>query len=261
MQNKTLILALGCTDGIVIGTDSASSDTSSGTKQPVLKVHQVGNLPIVCGGSGDGGLIQKIHQQLEDEGDKLMGTNFMKTRKNIRRAVLLEQKDAKDNHLPQSPPFNEPPTATFLFACIQNRTPFVLEIEVDARDTVYDANYGSFTAIGSGKGLAQVAMRSHLYAERNLEAGKVIAYRVLEDSIDLAAAYLSKPIHLYTIDLDKNVKKLSDEETSALSASCGLWRQYERDSLGKALAPSTASDVSAPIPEPAEDLSASRPSE
>jgi len=261
VQNKTLIVALGCTDGVVIGTDSASSDTSSGTKQPVLKIHQIGDLPIVCGGSGDGGLIQKIHQRLEDEGRKLLGPNFMKTRKNIKVAVLHEQKDAKEYHLPQNPPFNEPPTATFLFACIQNHTPFVLEIEVDARDTVYDQNYGSFTAIGSGKGLAQVAMRSHLGTERNLEAGKVIAYRVLEDSIELAAMFLSKPIHLYTIDLDGNVKKLSDEEMNAVAGSCELWRQHEREALGKALAPSTVSDVPAPIPEPAEDLSASRPAE
>jgi proteasome beta subunit len=255
VENKTLIVALGCTDGIVIGTDSASSDTSSGTKQPVLKIHQIGNLPIVGGGSGDGGLIQKIHEKLEDEAPKLMGTKFIKTRRNIQLAVRHEQKEAKEVHLPQQPPFDNPPTATFLFACIQNHTPFVLEIEVDARDTVYDKNYGSFTAIGSGKGLAQVAMRSHLHTERNLEAGKVIAYRVLEDSIDLAAAYLSKPIHLYTIDLDENVKKLSDEEMNAVSAACELWRQHERESLGKALAPATAAEVTtAPIPEPAEDV-------
>lgn len=260
MQNKTLIVALGCTDGVVIGTDSASSDTSSGTKQAVQKIHQIGSLPIVCGGSGDGGLIQKIHHKLEEEGGKLKGTKFINTRKKIKLAVMHEQKDAKENHLPQKPPFDDPPTATFLFACIQDRTPFVLEIEVDARDTHYDKNYGSFAAIGSGKGLAQVAMRSHLHTERDLEAGKVLAYRVLEDCIELAAAFLSKPIHIYTIDLDENVKKLSDEEMSAVSASCALWRQVERDSLGKALAPLTVSETpDAAIPEPAEDLSSKAP--
>jgi 20S proteasome alpha/beta subunit len=186
----TLIVALGCTDGIVIGTDSASSDASSGTKQPVIKVHQIGALPILCGGSGDGGLIQKIHEKLESEGQKLLGTKFRNTRQKIKLAMLPELRDAKDNHVSQSAPFNEPPTATFLFACIQDSVPFVLEIEVDGRDTVYDDNYGSFTAIGSGKGLAQALIRSHLYIERNLDVGKVLAYRVLEDAIELAAAYL-----------------------------------------------------------------------
>ena len=33
----TLIVALGCNDGIVMGADSASTDAMSGTKQPDTK--------------------------------------------------------------------------------------------------------------------------------------------------------------------------------------------------------------------------------
>jgi len=58
----TLIVALGCTDGIVMGADSASSDSVSGTKQPVIKIQQIGRHTILCGGSGDVGLIQKLFE-------------------------------------------------------------------------------------------------------------------------------------------------------------------------------------------------------
>lgn len=62
----TLIVAFGCSDGVVLSADSASSEQDVGTKQEVSeKIRRVGNLPIVYGGSGDVGLLQKI-----DEGVK-----------------------------------------------------------------------------------------------------------------------------------------------------------------------------------------------
>jgi hypothetical protein len=82
-------------------------------------------------------------------------------------------REAKDDHIPQTA-FPEPPTATLMFGCIQNKQPIILEVEMDGRDTVYDKPYGSFNAIGSGKALAQVLMRNHLHTPRNLRLGKLL---------------------------------------------------------------------------------------
>jgi 20S proteasome alpha/beta subunit len=246
----TLIVALGCTDGIVMGADSASTDIVSGTKQPVIKIQQVGKHPILCGCSGDGGLIQKIHEDLDGMSLTLSG-KFKNTRQAIKRVVIQEMKDARDTHVAQPlQGFNTPPTATLLFGCIQNRLPFILEIEVDGRDTLYDHTYGWFNAVGSGKPWAQAIMRSHLAAERDLNLGKILAYRVLEDSIELAAEGLAKPIHLYTLDLDGKITKLGEDELKKLSENCELWRELERESLGRLLAPSLAVEQEIEVPEP-----------
>jgi proteasome beta subunit len=246
----TLIVALGCTDGIVMGADSASSDSISGTKQPVIKLQQLGTSPILCGGSGDVGLIQKI---MED----LCALNipstpkFKNTRQIIRRTCLPDMKEATETHIRQPiRGYDFPPTATFLFGCIQHKLPFVLEVELDGRDTVYDRNYGQFNAIGSGKAFAQAIMRPHLTRDRDLRLGKILAYRILEDSIELAASGLAKPIHLYTLELSGTITKLNDEELGNLQTDVNLWRGLEQDALGQLLAPPPKPEEVPRVPEP-----------
>jgi proteasome beta subunit len=245
----TLIVALGCTDGIVMGADSASSDPMSGTKQPVIKIQQIGSYSIICGGAGDVGLIQKIMDELD--GLTIPSSpKFKNTRRLIKQKCLPEMKDAADTHIRQPiRGYDLPPTATFLFGCIQHRLPFILEIEADGRDTVYDKNYGCFHAIGSGKALAQAIIRPHLTRERDLQLGKILAYRILEDAIELAASGLSKPIHLQTLELDGTINELNDDELINLQKDCELWRELEREALGRLLAPSAREEVET-VPEP-----------
>lgn len=236
-----------------MGADSASTDASSGTKQTVVKILQIGSHPILFGGSGDVGLIKRIVEDLQSA-KFTTSAKFKDTRRVIKDTVLPHMKEAKEDHIPQPfPGFNIPPTATLMFGCIQHKLPFVLEVELDGRDTVYDKDYGCFNAIGSGKGLAQAIMRPHLRTERDLRLGKILAYRVLEDSIELAASGLAKPIHLYTLDLKGVVTKLDDTELKGLERDCELWREIEREALGRLLSPSQ-SDESATVPEP--DVSA-----
>lgn len=245
----TLIVALACSDGIVMGADSASSDPMSGTKQPVIKIQQVGNKPILFGGAGDVGLIQKVMEAL-DNLTIPASPKFATIRQIIKQTCLPEMKEAADTHIRHFlPGYDSPPTAIFLFGCIHRKLPFILEIEADGRDTVYDKNLGYFHAIGSGKALAQAIIRPHLTRDRDLELGKILAYRILEDSIELAASGLAKPIHLYTLKLDGTLNELNGDELSNLQSDCELWRELEREALGKLLAPSRE-DESATVPEP-----------
>lgn len=251
-SHGTLIVTLGCTDGIVMGADSASTDASSGTKQAVVKIQQIGKHPILFGGSGDVGLIKRILDEL-NSATFATTAKFKDTRRVIKDAVLPHMKEAREDHIPQPVQgFNMPPTATLMFGCIQHKVPFVLEVEIDGRDTVYDKDYGSFNAIGSGKGLAQAIMRPHLLRPRDLRLGKTLAYRVLEDSIELAAAGLAMPIHLFTLDLHGVITELDDTELNKLKSECELWRELEREALGQMLAPPSASEkeTKTEIPEP-----------
>lgn len=234
----TLIIAIGCNNGIVMGSDSASSDPITGTKQPVKKIQQMGNNPIMFGGAGDVGLIQKIVEELNDL--KLSRSpKFKLSRRLIQEACLPDMRDARDNHISHSATgYDVPPTAILLFGCIHNKSPYILEIEADGRDTVYDQNLGSFQAIGSGKALAQAIMRPHLHTERDLSLGKILAYRILEDSIELSATGLAKPIHLYTMTLQGIFTQLENPELRRLENQCEFWRGIEREALERAIAPS-----------------------
>jgi len=237
----TLIVALACTNGIVMGADSASTDPLSQTKLLVSKIQRLRKYPVLFGGAGDFGLIQKLTEDLNDL--KLSpSAQFRATRREIRKACLPALQEASNTHIRVYVPGcdTDPPTATLLFGGIHRNKPFLLEIEANGRDTLYDDNFGNFRAIGRGTSLAQAVMWTHLNTKRDLQLGKILAYRVLEDSIALSSTGLAKPIHLYAITLDGSLNKLDDEELVNLKVTCETWRDLERETLGSLLAPSNS---------------------
>lgn len=100
--------------------------------------------------------------------------------------------------------------------------------------------------------MAQAIFRTHRGTERDLRLGKVFAYRVVEDAIDLSAAYLARPIHVYTVSLDGTVAELGEDEMRGLELTCQTWRQLERDAVGGLLAPQASREQApdVPLPEP-----------
>lgn len=244
----TLVVAIGCSNGVVLAADSASSDPVSGTKQIVNKICRLGELPILYAGSGDVGLLQKINDGLSAFTSQ---SSMKRIRQQIRRIVIPELKEAQDLHVPYPQQgFDRPPEAVLLFVGIHDKKPWILEIEKDGRDTVYGEELGLFTAIGSGKPWAQAAFSPHLNTERNVELGKVFAYRVVEDSINLAVGFLAKPISLYTITCDGNVLELSDEERMELETTCGTWRGLEQEAVGTLLSKGKGPEKKAEVPTP-----------
>lgn len=244
----TLVLAIGYTDGLVIAADSASTDADSGLKQSInSKVKQLGNHPILYGGSGDVGLLQKVDSALSQFSPK---DKVVKTRRELRRLVVPELMDAVRLHVPYpAQPYNDCPSATLLFVGFQDGKPWIVEIERNGGDTHYGAEFGNFAAIGSGKPLAQALFRPHLERDRDLELGKIFALRVAEDAIDLAMMGLARPVHVFTLDARGVITKLSDEELSKIRDSCDLWRALEREAVGRLLARDTPPDAPPDVPE------------
>lgn len=242
----TLVVAVGCTDGVVVASDSATADPESGTKQPSRKVWQVGELPVLCGGSGDVGLLQKIEESLTT--GVLSAHSAKRLRQDIKRTVVSELKQNAELFVPfPQPGFNVPPDATTLFAFVAEGRSWILEIEKHGGDTLYDDRLGNFAAIGSGKPWAQAVFRPHLREARTVEEGKVLAYRVVDDAIELAAAGLAAPIHMYTLSLDGTVHQIGEPDVTRIRHFCGLWRKLERECFQQALAPAQE-EPSAEIP-------------
>ncbi len=245
----TLIVAIACKDGIVMASDTASTDTDSGTKLTCDKIRKLGEHPILYGCSGDVGLSQKIQESLA--GFKPQH-NLKRTRQALRQLIVPELKEAVALHAPYpQAPYHLPPDSVLLFAGVLEKQPWILEIERDGRDTHYDDSFGNFAAIGSGKPWAQAAFRLHRRTDRDVKLGVVFAHRIVEDSIEIAAAYLAKPIHIYTMNLDGEVTKIDADEVKRLEDTCETWRALEREAVGKLLAPEPKEQVEPQIPKPA----------
>lgn len=244
----TLVVAIGCTDGVVIAADSASSDHTTGSKQPTQKIYQVGGHPLLCGGSGNGSVLQKIEDSLSTV---VTWPTLRELRRQIKQLVTNEQREAIQTHVayPQQG-FHEPPVAITLFAGVRDGVPWIMEIERNGEDTMYDDKLGNFAAIGSGKPWAEAVFRPHLHTERDLELGKIFACRTLEDSIDMAAAGLAKPVHIFTISAEGEVGKVSEEEQRNIVDTCETWRELERETVGSLLSPPEANGGEQDIPEP-----------
>jgi len=223
----TLVIAIGCSDGVVIGAASAS--TEEDLKQPIDKIRRIPGVPLLYGGAGDWSLLQKLDAALRS---LQMKGNLKKTRQEIRKLTAPEHSESKKHHVayPEMPR-HQPPVGILLFAGVLDRKPFILELEKDNTDTVYDERLGSFAAIGSGKSLAHARFRPHLNTERDLILGKYFAYRVLDDAIQLAAMGLGYPINIQTVSLDGTVEKVEAAEREHIQAWCEGWRQLEREAV------------------------------
>ncbi len=85
-------------------------------------------------------------------------------------------------------------------------------IEKDNSDTIYGDEYGNFAAVESGKSPAHALFRPHLCSERTLRLGKVHAYRILDDAMNLAAQGLGCPVNIHTISLDGTIQRVERNE-------------------------------------------------
>lgn len=221
----TLVIAIRCTDGVVIAADSASTDAD--IKTPVEKIRGLPSVPVLYGRSGDEGLMQKIDEALESIQIK---NTLKRTRQEIKKAIAPELAESIRYHVGYPEMFrNQPPQAIVLFVGVLNGEPWILEIEKDNTDTIYGDELGNFAAIGSGKSLAHALFRSHLNTERDLELGKHFAYRILDDVIQISSMYLAHPIVMYTISVDGTIQKVEEAEHIAIANLCEGWRQLERE--------------------------------
>lgn len=244
----TLVVAIKCKDGVVIASDSAASDSETGIKQPMEKIKQLGNHPILYGASADVGLLQKLNEELQTFTPK---SNFKNILKEIKKLVVPELKESAMLHVPYPQQgFYQPPVAVLLFAGVTDGEAWILEIERDGRDTRYGEDLGDFAAIGSGKPWAQAVFRPHLFTERDLKLGKIFAYRVVEDSIELASGGLAKPINMFTISIEGKVEQISRDELEGLVDTCEVWRDQERKAVGELLAPKIMPEETPEIPKP-----------
>lgn len=228
----TLILALRCSNGLVMASDSQASEAYAGVRWSVQKCFPLGH-QAVWGSSGQTQVAQDLKVAYEamtlplpdppDLGQHLVDS----TRPTFGRFWT--------NHL------NLPGTATpatSVLACGYSTSgePWIVEIEPNLMYNHYEADRG-FHAIGSGAGLAYMAnaMLAPLdVMSRSVDHGVVVAYRAMATAISVAGMYVSDPIRIWVVQPGL-VSELDDDQKVEVRNAVGGWQEEEGHALDRAL--------------------------
>lgn len=222
----TLVIALACKDGIVMASDCQSTMPSSGTpvRQITRKIKKVAD-SILWGGSGHVNFIQKIERGIDSlprESRRSDIDNFIPAARgiiiNIRREILEAMRLIHGANAD-----NIASKAVTIFAGLSNGKPKIIAIDHDGNDIELQ-DYG-YAAIGIGDTFAHTILKNFdNINELSLEYGKLVAYKVVKDAIDVGAYGLGEPIDIWTLRevVDGEKKKIvteniSEEELSGIS--------------------------------------------
>lgn len=245
----TLVLAVRCADGVVIGADSQSTDLSGGnlvfsTRKTVQKLKQL-SPQIAWGATGNEGLVQRFEHILTDIEQATLESPIEEVRGLLAGAQRALQRAAVQE-LNQGVPGAQLPTVSPLFAGFTAGRAWILEVTAGGEDTLYDDYY----AVGSGGPFAQAAMVSvahHDIRNRNLDQALAIVWRAIDGCIQTSAFGLGPPVCLCTVTAD-GVQRLTREQVRGIEDSVNAWKAAECDALGSL----GLGDIGAPA-EPVED--------
>ncbi len=237
----TLIIALIFRDGIVMAADSLGTEAVVG--HPLLdfgttveKVFSLGT-NMVWGGSGGGGLTQRVKAELDDWAGKNPGLLDRPGDDTCPRLAKVVQ-DAVNRAFAESPFKDRPEAApdglknTYLLAGQpRNGPPWLLEVMWNGEKTRYDER--GFHAIGSARiyGYAAHGMIQH-YRLRECDARNALmcAYRILDFGVRAAASGVREPYMFWVVEKGK-ARQLPDTEVSGVRETVGLWLVKEKESL------------------------------
>jgi len=236
----TLIIALACKNGIVMASDGQATGGSAGgpIKMPIQKIYSINN-HVLFGASGSVGVIQKsrlIISSLSQELDKEWDFDLMER---VRDSLFRVYKNEIDRHrkfyqgTPQEDIQNAPIADVLLCNFIKkghNEQKIIWHIAPDCSDEMLDEiGYG---CSGSGDVFAHTLLKNYSVKDLDVEKGKIVAYRVIKEAIEIGAYGLGEPIDIWTIT-EKGCKRLTKEELMALDDAYNSWKEIEREIFEK----------------------------
>jgi 20S proteasome alpha/beta subunit len=229
----TLICALKCNNGIVIGSDSqASVQTAAGPiKHNIQKIHKIGKNTLFAA-SGTIGLIQKSKDIIESYSDILDGGLTNEVIGNIKNDVFLIVKEAKDKYQQYYNKTEGVPDIDILI-CGKDKTDKLRmwHISADTHDEFIDI-VGVYCS-GSADAFGYALTKSFMQSASNIESGKLIVYRVLLDAINSIGSGISGPIDVWYIENTCNIHHLSNMQIEGLFKKYMEWKKLEIDFLSK----------------------------
>jgi 20S proteasome alpha/beta subunit len=231
----TVVLALRCADGVVLGSDSQITDSARGLSYPAQKLHPFGDTA-AWGGSGSRAVLYDLEQLFDSCAPAVLGSE------NIGHAVqervvpvLRRHYDQFVEQVPGEKPSGATPATYVLTAGYAGGRPFI--VDIDPHGLIGRYEEVGFHAVGSGAAMAQQAgaLLAHFrMTERAIDYGVVAVARIL-DTLRVTSPSIGGPIDIYRITSDK-ATALSEKDVAGARNQAQRWSELESKALDELFA-------------------------
>lgn len=243
----TLIIGIKCSDGIVLGADSAATmSTATGLEtiiQPIPKL-EVLKEKVIVGVSGPVSLSQFYTNRIESIYDNICDLDITEMCRKLRNELM---KDAQIAFQMASLAIKVLGTqaqasviSSTVVAMAAKNEPQLLEIDCQCNPEQVGSDI-AFTSIGIGKSIADplLAFIKHLFWEKQLpslsEGRFAIAWTLLR-ACDIAPSGVRGPIQMAVLEIkgtETRAKKLTDEEIKdheeSVASAEDFFRRYKEE--------------------------------
>jgi proteasome beta subunit len=230
MGHMTVVLALRCADGVVLGSDSQITDSARGLSYPAQKLHSFGD-SAAWGGSGSRAVLFDLEQLFDSSAPAVLGSENVGHALQERVVpVLRRHYDQFVEQVPGEKQSGATPATYVLVAGYAGGQPFI--VDIDPHGLIGRYEEVGFHAVGSGSAMAQQAgaLLAHFQmTERDVDYGVVAVVRIL-DTLRITSPSIGGPVDICRITAD-SVDALSEKDVDRVRKQVERWSGLE----GKAL--------------------------
>ena len=227
----TVVLALRCADGLVLGADSQITDADRGLSYPARKLHPLGDRA-AWGGSG----ARAVLSELEGMFDKNPGpvVEAADVGQALQERVLPVLRRHYANFIPEVPGQAKggatPATYVLAAGYTPDDEPFI--VDVDPHGLIGRYEVVGFHAVGSGAAMAQQAaalLAQYRMTDRDVDHGVLAVVRVL-DALDRTSPSVGGPMNVCRITRE-GARDLDEKELEQTRERVRRWIELEQRAL------------------------------
>jgi 20S proteasome alpha/beta subunit len=219
----TLILAIPATDGLVITSDSQI--TTGEVRTPGQKIHRL-NDRCLWAGAGELALVQRVEEHLGALPQDASLSNLRDQLGAIIKQCVTEltQLDFRLQFLPPDPDrLLQLHYADFIFAEVARGVAELLHISSLGSPEWFQERP---LVVGNGDLFAYALLQKYQGRSLTLAKAAVLAYKVIEEAIEVGAYGLGPPIDVWEVT-PAELKQLTAGELAALAAAAHELREQE----------------------------------
>jgi proteasome beta subunit len=225
----TVVLAVRCSDGLVIGSDSQITEGDRDVSYPAQKLHPLGD-HAAWGGSGARSVLLDLETEFSASSAAILEADDVG--RELQSRVIPIMKHHYENFIADVPGMEGGGgvSAYVLAAGYSNGEPFIVEVNPHGMIGRYE-DIG-FHAIGSGAPMAQQAgvLLAHFrMAERDVRYGVAAIVRVL-NALELTSPSVGDPISVARITPD-GAHHLDDDDLEEVRDDLTRWEELEQRAL------------------------------
>ena len=219
-----------------MASDGQATGGSAGgpIRMPIQKIFKI-NENVLFGAAGSIGVIQKCRDLTSSFSEKLEKNWNYEMMEELKRSLFNILKNEIDRHrvFYKGTPHEDiahAPVADILLCKFSDNQKIIWHIAPDCSDEKLDEiGYG---CSGNGDVFAHTLLKNYLKEDIDIEKGKLIAFRVIKEAINIGAYGLGEPIDIWTITKE-GTKRIKQEEVMALGDSYKSWVETEREVFKK----------------------------